>query len=147
MEKCNSKKVLNLLLVLVLILMLASVFFVYKNSILKNELTILKNEKIKLLEEQGECLKHKESTLKKELIEKYVESMINLRNKIEKGYVPDNKDMNDFFDRSEYIINNLEVYEPAKEEISQHIVFLSSMKSVLEPFSKKTADDKKQEKN
>lgn len=143
MEKCNSKKVLNLLLVLVLILMLAAIFFVYRNSILKNEITVLKNEKIKLLEEQGECLKSKETTLKKELIEKYVESMITLRNKIEKGYIPEKKDMDDFFDRSEYIINNLEVYEPSKEEISQHLVFLSSMKSVLEPFSKKTVEEKK----
>ncbi|HNW81771.1 MAG TPA: hypothetical protein PKG52_02660 [bacterium] len=145
MEKCSSKKVFNMMFFLVILLLFTLVFSIYKNSILKNEVAALKNEKIKLLEEHGECLKNKENTLKKELIGKYVESMIALRNKIEKGYVPDNKDMDNFFDRSNYIINNLEVYEPAKEEISQHLIFLSSMKSVLEPFSKKTVDEEKQQ--
>lgn len=138
MEKNISKTVLILLGLSDLLLVFFIVFLFYKNALLEKEVVDLKGERIRILEEHGECLKFKEISLKKELVEKYMESMISLRNKIEKGHVPDKGDLDSFFDRSGYIIDNLEIYEPSKEKITQYLLFIGSMKTLLEPFTGKT---------
>ena len=142
MDRSVSKTILIMIAVSDMILVSFIVYFVYSNSRLNNEIEQLRSEKIKMLEDHGECLKYKEIALKKELIEKYMESMISLRNKIEQGYVPVKEDIGSFIDRSEYIVDNLEIYEPSKEKISQYLLFIGSMKTLLEPFIGKTQDAK-----
>ena len=140
MGKCLSKMMSGLLFFAVAVLIFVTVWVYKTNTALKSEIKFLKQEKVKMLEEHEDCLKQKEVSLKKELIRKYVDSMIILRNKIDKGYVPVKQDLDNFFDRSEFILANLKVFEPSKEEITQHLVFISSMKGVLEAFSTKGTD-------
>lgn len=140
MGKCLSKTMFVMLLFAVAVMIFVTTWFYKTNIMLKSEINSLKHEKVKMLEEHADCLKHKEVSLKKELIQKYVDSMIILRNKIDKGYVPVKQDLDNFFDRSEFILANLQVFEPSKEEITQHLVFISSMKGVLEVFSAKETD-------
>ncbi|HRZ79671.1 MAG TPA: hypothetical protein P5044_06675 [bacterium] len=135
MEKNVSRTVLIMIGVSDALLVAFTAFLFYSNSQLKDEASRLRAEKIGILEEHGECLKYKENSLKKELIEKYMESMISLRNKVENGYVPGKDDIGSFLDRSSYIMDNLEIYEPSKEKISQYLLFISSMKKILEPFT------------
>lgn len=107
-----------------------------KNS-LKNEISTLKKEKISLLAEHEECLKHKEKALKRELVAKYIDSMVSLVNRIEKGDVPTKTDISNFLDRTGFILENIGVIDISKEEAAQYLTYMNAAKNSIDPFIKK----------
>ncbi len=92
-------------------------------------------ERISTLAELERCLIQNQKYLKKELIDKYLESMINLRNKIDGGYTPTEKDISNFFERSEFIISNLSLLKLSKDKAMQYISFIESSQNLLKSFS------------
>ncbi|HDT11681.1 MAG TPA: hypothetical protein ENN58_02960 [bacterium] len=141
--------IVSVAVIFIFIVLLFKSYNLYKeNSLLEKEVVQLNVEKMKSLVDLENCLKQNEQFLKKELIDKYADSMINLRNKIEKGYIPDDAEISNFFDRTEFIVSNLELLELPKEKAAQYIYFIESMRNLLKPFSatedknKETAIDK-----
>jgi hypothetical protein len=112
------------------------------NGKLNDEIIQLKKEKIFVLSEHEECLKHKEMTLKKELIGKYIDSMIVLINRIEKGTPPSQKELSDFNDRVDFILDNMEPAGLSKDEAAQNLLFISSAKKSIDPYVNKNEDKK-----
>jgi hypothetical protein len=104
------------------------------NRKLNEEIIQLKKEKIFVLSEHEECLKHKEMSLKRELIDKYIDSMIVLVNKIEKGTNPSEKELSDFNDRVNFILENMELAGVSKEEATQYLLFVSSARKSIAQY-------------
>jgi hypothetical protein len=137
----------TIITVAVTIVAIASVYF---NIILKKELSILEKEvetltsqKLSSYLDLEECLKQNEKYLKKELVDKYADSLITLRNKVEEGYVPTDEEIKNFFDRTEFIVDNLELLMLPEKKASQYIYFIESMRDLLKSFSvsDKKSDD------
>ena len=60
-------------------------FSLKKVSSMEDEINKLKAEKVELLSEHEECLAYKEKSLRKELVTKYLDSIMLLLNNMEKG--------------------------------------------------------------
>ena len=73
-------------------------------------------------------------SLKRELIDKYIDSMIVLVNKIEKGTNPSEKELSDFNDRVNFILENMELAGVSKEEATQYLLFVSSARKSIEQY-------------
>lgn len=120
-------------------LFLATLFFlsvqIKEKNQTKEEIKQLKAEKMIFLSEHAECLRHKETVLKKELFEKYIDSMIQLVNKIESGTKPSETELLNFNDRMEFVVENIEHLEFSKNETAQYLIFLSSAKKSVEQFT------------
>ncbi|HNW15137.1 MAG TPA: hypothetical protein PLW37_01375 [bacterium] len=129
---------LKTFLAITLILFLAVLYLFRQesemNRKLNEEIIQLKKEKIFVLSEHEECLKHKEMSLKRELIDKYIDSMIVLVNKIEKGTNPSEKELSDFNDRVNFILENMELAGVSKEEATQYLLFVSSARKSIEQY-------------
>ncbi|HQN72408.1 MAG TPA: hypothetical protein PLX56_07375 [bacterium] len=130
--------ILKTFLAITLILFLAVLYLFRQesemNRKLNEEIIQLKKEKIFVLSEHEECLKHKEMSLKRELIDKYIDSMIVLVNKIEKGTNPSEKELSDFNDRVNFILENVELAGVSKEEATQYLLFVSSARKSIEQY-------------
>lgn len=121
------KKITDFIIWAALIISIAVAVKSSKDSLVfSEEIEKLKKDKIVLLAEHEECLKHKELSLKKELINRYLDSMILLVNKIEKGEKATEKELSDYEDRREFIIENLKLLNLTNEEIEQYLLFISS---------------------
>lgn len=139
-----NTKILMMSLIAAVVLFIAVLFLLKQereiNSSLNDEIIQLKKEKIFVLSEHEECLKHKEMSLKRELIDKYIDSMIVLVNRIEKGTDPSEKELSDFNDRVNFILENMEHSDISKEEATQNLLFISSAKKAVEPYIRKNQD-------
>ena len=107
-----------------------------KISSLEGEINKLKRDKIELLQEQEECLTFKEQALKKELLSKYLDSMMALLNKTEKGYQPSEKELADFYERADFILKNVNSIKISPEELNLVRTFIDSAKKTLEMHTK-----------
>lgn len=107
-----------------------------KISSLESEINKLKRDKIGLLQEQEECLTFKEQALKKELLSKYLDSMMALLNKTEKGYQPSEKELADFYERADFILKNVNSIKISPEELNLVRTFIDSAKKTLEMHTK-----------
>ena len=133
----HSKMIIILISIGSLILLFFHIRTLKTNSDLKTSLKILKKEKIALLTEHEACLKEKEKGLKKELIGQYLDYMINLRNKIENGHIPAKKEINDFSDRSKFVVENIKLLKLTTKETTQHLTFLAKMSRLVDEVLKK----------
>jgi len=138
----NSKTIIILLSLGSLILLFFHIRAIKSNSELQTNLKILKKEKIALLTEHEKCLNDKEESLKRELVGRYLDYMINLRNKIEDGYVPEEKEVKSFSDRSKFIVDNMKLLELTTEEATQHLTFLAKMGNLVDEVLKKQPQKK-----
>lgn len=132
-----SKNIIILISLGSLILLFFHIRALKSNSELQTGLKILKKEKIALLTEHERCLNDKEESLKKELVGRYLDYMINLRNKIEGGYVPEPKEVEDFSDRSKFILDNMKLLKLTTEETTRHLTFLAKMGELVDKVLKK----------
>lgn len=107
-----------------------------KISSLESEINKLKRDKIELLQEHEECLTFKEQALKKELLSKYLESMMALLDKTEKGYKPSEKEIADFYERADFIIKNVNSIKISPEELNLVRIFIDSAKKTLDMHTK-----------
>ena len=103
-----------------------------KVSSLEEENVQLKAEKIALLSEHEECLTYKEQSLKKELITKYLDSIVSLLNRMDNGHTPTKEETANFYDRIDFIVKNLESAAVSKEETSLVLTFIDSAKKNFE---------------
>jgi len=138
----HSKNIIILLSLGSLILLFFHIRALNSNSELQTNLKILKKEKIALLTEHEKCLNDKEESLKKELVGRYLDYMINLRNKIEDDYIPGKKEIKDFSDRSKFIVDNMKLLKLTTEEATQHLTFLAKMGNLVDKVLKKQAQKK-----
>jgi len=148
MEENMKKQFVRIVLLILAVVSVVSIYSVSRYSKksfeLEKENEKLNLERLSTLMELEECLKHNEKLLKRELIEKYVDSMINLRNKIDAGYVPSDEEISHFFDRTEFIISNMEDVGISNEKSRQYIYFIESMRNLLKSSSvspEKTKDN------
>lgn len=131
----------------VILLIAAIISLVYaginmkKVSSMEEEIEKLKIEKIELMQEHEECLTYKEKSLKKELVTKYLDSIVSLLNKMEKGYEPTKEDTANFYERTDFIIKNINSVAVSKEEINLVMTFIDSAKKTFET-GVKTAPEK-----
>jgi hypothetical protein len=137
-------KILMMSLIAAVVLFLAVLYLFRQeretNIKLNDEIIQLKKEKIFVLSEHEECLKHKEMSLKRELIDKYIDSMIVLVNRIEKGTVPSQNELSDFNDRVNFILENMQHAGISKEKATQNLLFINSAKKAVEPYIGKNQD-------
>ena len=138
----HSKLIIILISIGSLVLLFFHINTLRKNSKLETELDIRKKEKIALLTEHETCLKEKETSLKRELLNQYLDYMINLRNKIENGYIPVKKDLDNFKDRSKFVIDNMKLLKLDPKETTQHLTFLAKTNKLLDEVIKKEPENK-----
>lgn len=126
------KKIFVYILLLVsVVLLICTIFNLKKISSMDEEILKLKEEKITLLSEHEECLAYKEQSLRKELIAKYLDSMMALVNKTENGYTPTEKDISVFNERADFILENIGSIKVSPEETGLVRSFVDSAKKTL----------------
>ena len=126
----------NLLIVILVVISVASIAYaavsMKKMSAMDAEIASLKVEKIALLSEHEECLEYKEQSLRKELVSKYLDSMMALAKKSGEGYKPTEKEIADFYDRFDFITKNIGSVAISKEDSALILAFIDSAKKELE---------------
>lgn len=131
----------NLLIVILVVISVASIAYaavsMKKMSAMDMEIASLKVEKIALLSEHEECLEFKEQSLRKELVAKYLESMMALAKKSSEGYKPTEKEIADFYDRFDFITKNIGSVAISKEDSAVILSFIDSAKKELETHTGK----------
>ena len=110
-------RVFTVILLLAAVVSLVSTGFSLKKvSSMEDEINKLKAEKIELLSEHEECLTYKEQSLKKELLTKYLDSIVIILNRIDAGHKPTKEEIDNFYDRTDFIIKNIGDAAVSKEE-------------------------------
>ena len=126
----------RLFIIFLVIISVASIAYaavsMKKMSAMDAEIASLKVEKIALLSEHEECLEYKEQSLRKELVSKYLDSMMALAKKSGEGYKPTEKELSDFYDRFDFITKNIQSVAVSKEEAALVMTFIDSAKKELE---------------
>ena len=112
-----------------------------KVSSMEDEINKLKAEKVELLSEHEECLAYKEKSLRKELVTKYLDSIMLLLNNMEKGYEPTKEDTENFYERTDFIAKNIDSVAVSKKETELVLSFIDSAKKTFETRNR-TAPEK-----
>lgn len=129
-------RIFTVILLLAAVISLVSTGFSLKKVFsLEEETARLKAEKIGLMQEQEECLAYKEKSLRKELVTKYLDSIMLLLNKMEKGYEPTKEDTENFYERTGFIAENIGSVAVSNEETNLVMTFLDSAKKTFEAGS------------
>ena len=127
------KKIFIFILFFVSIFSLVCIAFnLRKISSLNEEIDNLKTEKVMLLAEHEKCLLYKEKSLKKELVAKYLDTMMALANKTEQGYEPTEEETATFYERADFILENIKSIDVSPEEAKLIISFVDSAKKILD---------------
>ncbi|MBO4699509.1 hypothetical protein J5690_07890 [bacterium] len=121
-----------ILLVAAIVSLVSTGFSLKKVFSMEEEIAKLKIEKIELMQEHEECLIYKEKSLKKELVTKYLDSVMLLLNKMEKGYEPTREDTENFHERIDFITKNINSVAVSKEETNLVLSFIDSAKKTFE---------------
>jgi len=125
-------RIFTVILLLAAVISLVSTGFSLKKVFsLEEETARLKAEKIELMQEQEECLAYKEKSLRKELVTKYLDSIMLLLNKMEKGYEPTKEDNENFYERAGFIVKNIGSVAVSNEETNLVLTFIESAKKRL----------------
>ena len=126
-------RVFTVILLLAAVVSLVSTGFSLKKvSSMEEEINKLKAEKIELLSEHEECLTYKEQSLKKELLTKYLDSIVILMNRIDAGHTPTKEEIDNFYDRTDFIVKNIDSAAVSKEEANLVLTFIDSAKKTFE---------------
>lgn len=126
-------RVFTVILLLAAVVSLVSTGFSLKKvSSMEEEINKLKAEKIELLSEHEECLTYKEQSLKKELLTKYLDSIVIILNRIDAGHKPTKEEIDNFYDRTDFIIKNIGDAAVSKEETNLVLSFIDSAKKTFE---------------
>ena len=126
-------RVFTVILLLAAVVSLVSTGFSLKKvSSMEDEINKLKAEKIELLSEHEECLTYKEQSLKKELLTKYLDSIVIILNRIDAGHKPTKEEIDNFYDRTDFIIKNIGDAAVSKEETNLVLTFIDSAKKTFE---------------
>ena len=126
-------RVFTVILLLAAVVSLVSTGFSLKKvSSMEEEINKLKAEKIELLSEHEECLTYKEQSLKKELLTKYLDSIVILMNRIDAGHTPTKEEIDNFYDRTDFIVKNIDSAAVSKEETNLVLTFIDSAKKTFE---------------
>ena len=126
-------RVFTVILLLAAVVSLVSTGFSLKKvSSMEEEINKLKAEKIELLSEHEECLTYKEQSLKKELLTKYLDSIVILMNRIDAGHIPTKEEIDNFYDRTDFIVKNIDSAAVSKEETNLVLTFIDSAKKTFE---------------
>lgn len=126
-------KILTVVLALITVVsIIAVVANMKKVSSMEDEINKLKAEKIDLLSEHEECLTYKEQSLKKELLTKYLDSIVILLNRIDAGHKPTKEEIDNFYDRTDFIVKNIGTAAVSKEETNLVLTFIDSAKKTFE---------------
>lgn len=133
-----------ILLLAAIVSLVSTVFSLKKVSSMDDEINRLRAEKIELLSEHEECLTYKEKSLKKELLSKYLDSIVILLNRIDAGHKPTEDEIANFYDRTDFIAKNIDSAAVSKEETNLVLSFIDSAKKTFETKIK-TASDKDKE--
>ena len=127
------KKILVPILVCISVVLLVCVVFQFKKiASLNEEIDGLRAEKIKLLAEHEECLTYKEKSLRKELIAKYLDSMMALASQAEQGKQLTEEETAKFYDRANFILDNIQSVDVSPEEAKLIISFVDSARKVID---------------
>lgn len=121
-----------ILLVAAIVSLVSTGFSLKKVFSMEEEIAKLKIEKIELMQEHEECLIYKEKSLRKELVTKYLDSVMLLLNKMEKGYEPTQEDTENFHERIDFITKNINSVAVSKEETNLVLSFIDSAKKTFE---------------
>ncbi len=121
-----------ILLTAAVVLLISTVFSLKKVSSMDDEINRLKAEKLELLSEHEECLVYKEKSLKKELLSKYLDSIVILLNRIDAGHQPTEEEIANFYDRTDFIVKNIDSASVSKEETNLVLSFIDSAKKTFE---------------
>lgn len=121
-----------ILLLAAVVSLVSTVFSLKKVSSMEDEVNQLRAEKIALLSEHEECLTYKEQSLKKELLAKYLDSIVILMNRIDAGHVPTKEETDNFYDRTDFIVKNIGDAAVSKEEANLVLTFIDSAKKTFE---------------
>lgn len=132
-----------ILLLAAIVSLVSTVFSLKKVSSMDDEINRLRAEKIELLSEHEECLTYKEKSLKKELLSKYLDSIVIFLNRIDAGHKPTEDEVANFYDRTDFIIKNIDSAAVSKEETNLVLSFIDSAKKTFETKTKTPSDNGK----
>lgn len=121
-----------ILLAAAIVSLVSTGFSLKKVFSMEEEIAQLKTEKIELMQEHEECLAYKEQSLRKELVTKYLDSIMSLLNKMEAGYEPTEEETANFYDRIDFIEKNINSVAVSKNETGLVLTFIDSAKKTFE---------------
>ena len=133
-----------ILLVAAIVSLVSTGFSLKKVSSMEDELNKLRGEKIELMKEHEECLAYKEQSLRKELLKKYLDSIMSLLDKMEAGYEPTKEETVNFYDRIDFIEKNINSVEVSKAETGLVLTFIDSAKKTFETKTKAASEKDKE---
>lgn len=133
-----------ILLVAAIVSLVSTGFSLKKVSSMEDELNKLRGEKIELMKEHEECLAYKEQSLRKELLKKYLDSIMSLLDRMEAGYEPTKEETANFYDRIDFIEKNINSVEVSKAETGLVLTFIDSAKKTFETKTKAASEKDKE---
>ena len=133
-----------ILLVAAIVSLVSTGFSLKKVSSMEDELNKLRGEKIELMKEHEECLAYKEQSLRKELLKKYLDSIMSLLDRMEAGYEPTKEETVNFYDRIDFIEKNINSVEVSKAETGLVLTFIDSAKKTFETKTKAASEKDKE---
>ncbi len=106
-------------------------------AITKDELIVQKKEHVKTLEELKKSLEENAVCLKRDLVRRYLDYILELRNKIDSGFQTEKSDADEFTKRADFIVENLGTLELSNAEATLYLSFISSLRKTIEESQKK----------
>lgn len=104
-----------------------------EDELLRAELTQVKQEQLKLMDDYKAALEENHKLLTMSLSERYFDYLIELRNRIEQtGYTPTAEEKKKAFDRAAFIVENMSALELPAEEARLRLQYIVTTKLLLE---------------
>ncbi len=132
-----QKNIISALLLLAAIGGISGTIF-FKNSAdkLSIELFKQKEQNISLLKEHKVVLEENSKLLNKELFRKYMEFLLNIRNKLDKNEPISENDLKHFKDRADFVVENLGILSLSPEESLVYLKYVSTLAEELKKQGK-----------
>jgi len=130
----KTKGMTGVAVLFVLLFLLMAVFYMVTLRDLRKahaEIERLKTSQVKLLEDYKAALEENHKLLTQSLSERYFDSLIMLRNRIEQGYVPTEEEREKALDRAAFLVENMNVLELPPVEADLRLKFIDVMKEKL----------------
>ncbi|HNT26659.1 MAG TPA: hypothetical protein PKH10_00645 [bacterium] len=123
----------RLLAVLLACAVALSIYLYFSLSRTRAELQTARQEQMKLMGDYKAALEDNHKLLTRSLSERYLDSLIDLRNRIEHGATVNDEEKKQALDRASFIVDNMGSLDLPPEEAKLRLQFLVTVKNLLAP--------------
>lgn len=112
---------------------LLALYLFFSLSQTRAELQTARQEQMKLMDDYKATLEDNHRLLTRNLSERYLDSLIDLRNRIEHGATVSDDEKKQALDRASFIVENMGTLDLPPEEAKLRLQFLVTVKNLLAP--------------